>query len=75
MTVYKVKKRTGAIVTFDVIKIMAALQKAFSATSELGAENISVLVEEIMLRLEGRFTDVIPDVEDIQDIVEAVLIH
>lgn len=48
MPVYKVRKRTGAIVTFDAVKIMAALQKAFSATGELGKDNIPVLVENIV---------------------------
>lgn len=75
MPVYKVRKRTGAIVTFDAIKIMAALQKAFLATGELEADSIHILVEGIVQWLEKEFVDTIPDVEDIQDAVEAVLIH
>lgn len=48
MPVYKVRKRTGAIVTFDVIKIMAALQKAFLATGELEADSVHILVGVIV---------------------------
>ncbi len=75
MPVYKVRKRTGAIVTFDAVKIMAALQKAFAATGELGKDNIPVLVENIVQWLERKFIDIIPDVEDVQDIAEFILMQ
>lgn len=74
MTIYKVRKRNGSIVTFDIKKIENAIKKAivaswwndFSLISDMTEKTISYLEEEI-------WTD-IPSVEDIQNSIEESLI-
>ncbi len=71
-TIRHIKKRDGRVVTFDRSRIVNAIHKAFIATkSEDGrkAEDIANQVIKILEEREG-----IPDVEEIQDIVEEVLI-
>ncbi len=74
MAIYKVRKRNGSIVTFDIKKIENAIKKAivaswwndFSLISDMTEKTISYLEEEI-------WTD-IPSVEDIQNSIEESLI-
>lgn len=75
MPIYKIQKRSGAIVDFDLGKIESALQKAMIATGEGDNASAFTLAREVYLKLEEVFGDSIPTVEKIQDIVEEVLIQ
>ncbi|HYF12842.1 MAG TPA: ribonucleoside-diphosphate reductase subunit alpha [Candidatus Paceibacterota bacterium] len=69
----KIKKRNGEIVDFDPGKITIAIQKAFAAVEgnshEADASEITRLVVDSIDRKFGN-TAFIPEVEDIQDLVE-----
>jgi ribonucleoside-triphosphate reductase len=68
-----IKKRDGRIVKFDSSKITSAIARAGKATSEFGkreAENLTIKVLDYARQL---LPGSIPDVEEIQDIVESVL--
>ncbi len=68
----KIRKRDGKIVYFDQSKITEAISKALlasNANKDL-AESIS---DKVVALLEKRFADSIPQVEQIQNIVEEVL--
>ncbi len=69
----QIKKRNGAIVTFDFIKIRNAIRKANEAVhDEIMDENA---LDLLTARVAGRFgADIIPTVEEIQDMVEENLI-
>lgn len=73
--VTKVIKRDGSIVEFDRKKIENAI---FKAAKAVGGSDYSIaekLTDQIIAILEQKFIDQYPDVEDIQDIVEKVLIE
>ncbi|MBN2220242.1 MAG: ribonucleoside triphosphate reductase [Kosmotogaceae bacterium] len=69
-----VRKRNGAIVCFDLDKIINAMKKAFDATETHYNEDI---LERVALRVVADFqpkaTDNLIDIEDIQDSVERTL--
>ncbi|MDD3461195.1 MAG: ribonucleoside triphosphate reductase, partial [Mesotoga sp.] len=69
-----VRKRNGAIVEFDLEKIINAMKKAFEATETHFNEDI---LERVALRVVADFqpkaTDNLVDIEDIQDSVERTL--
>lgn len=71
---YKVKKRTGQIVDFDIQKISNAIQKAFDACEKQSHPSV---IDMIALRVASDFEPKIKDdiitIEDIQDSVEKVL--
>jgi ribonucleoside-triphosphate reductase len=71
----KVKKRNGSIVDFESAKIAKALFKALTATGQ-GDEKISKKISNRVVEiLNRRFKQgEVPQVEQIQDIVEEVLI-
>jgi anaerobic ribonucleoside-triphosphate reductase len=69
-----IKKRDGMVVQFNSSKIQSAIAKAGRATGELGdkeSEKLAARVLRLARRLSARM---IPEVEQIQDIVERVLI-
>ncbi len=71
---YKVRKRDGKIVSFDIKKIGAAITKAFDAENKSYDENvIDFLSLKVTADFENKVKDDIIDVEDIQDSVETVL--
>lgn len=71
----KVQRRDGKIAVFDIQKIQKALFKALTASGEADGEKSGELTEKIVKILERRFKkDEIPQIEQIQDIVEEVLI-
>ena len=71
---YKVRKRDGKIVSFDIKKIGAAITKAFDAENKNYDENvIDFLSLKVTADFESKVKDDIIDVEDIQDSVEKVL--
>ena len=71
---YRVKKRDGELVDFNINKISAAIKKAFEAT---GTEYNDSVIDFLSLKVTADFQDKIKDgavtVEDVQDSVEAVL--
>ena len=70
----KIKKRDGRIVDFDSSKITAAMAKAGKATGEFGEREAKKLTLHVLtLAHELRLGDQ-PEVEEIQDIVERVLL-
>ena len=73
MTIEKLKKRDGRLVSFDKEKIAGAIAKAFEATYKPGQEDVAeTLANEVLsiLEVEGAAA---PEVEHIQDLVEKVL--
>ena len=76
MTFSSIKKRNGQVADFDAGHIIIAIQKASdSAGSEIAAEVIPELVEQIVSHLEAVIGDGVPDVEIIQDLVEQELMR
>jgi len=72
---YRVRKRDGELVEFDISKISIAISKAFDALGEQYTDNIINLLALIVTSEYGmKIKDDIIDVESIQDSVEAVLI-
>ena len=71
---YKIIKRDGKIADFDIVKIAAAMKKAFEATNTEYTDNI---IDFLALKVSADFLPKIKDghvaVEDIQDSVESVL--
>jgi anaerobic ribonucleoside-triphosphate reductase len=71
----KVKKRDGRIVDFEPIKITNALFKALTASGQGDGEISKKVSNRVVEILNRRFKqDEIPQVDQIQDIVEEVLI-
>jgi ribonucleoside-triphosphate reductase len=69
-----VRKREGQLVEFDRKKIVEAI---FAAMQVMGEENKSrseKITDQVIKKLEERFKDNIPQVEEVQDIVEETLI-
>jgi ribonucleoside-triphosphate reductase len=74
MVIYKIRKRNGAIVSFDRTKIENAIKKAFEAVGETDFSVIPSLAKKAGKEVEKKIGQEIPDVEVIQDMVEQVLI-
>lgn len=76
MTMYKVIKRDGKTLDFDITKISSAITKAFEAQEKQYHPSI---IDMLALRVTADFEPKIKDgkiaVEDIQDSVESVLIQ
>ena len=73
---YKVRKREGKIVSFDIQKIKEAIVKAFEAEDKNYDENvIDFLSLKVTADFEPKLEKGIIRVEDIQDSVENVLIQ
>jgi len=69
-----IKKRDGQLVEFDKKKITEAI---FAAMIAVGEENKAIsekVTNQVVEKLEKRFEDKIPMVEEVQDTVEEVLI-
>ena len=71
---YRVLKRDGVTVDFDISKISAAIIKAFEALNKnYHPTVINMLALQVSADFEGKIKDGIIAVEDIQDSVEKVL--
>ncbi|MGC9031513.1 MAG: ribonucleoside triphosphate reductase [Minisyncoccia bacterium] len=71
----KVIKRDGTIVDFDKEKITQAIFKALTAANQGDGEKSKEITEKVISLLNRRFKEgEIPNVEEIQDIIEEVLI-
>ena len=72
---YKVRKRDGKVVDFEMKKISEAMKKAFDASEKNYDEDmIDFLAIKVTSDFENKIKDDVIDVEDIQDSVENVLI-
>ncbi len=73
---YKVKKRDGSVVEFDLEKIRLAMIKAFDASNvRYHKDIIDAMALKVTADFEPKITDGYITVEDIQDSVEVVLIQ
>lgn len=75
MSVSKIQKRNGAIVDFDISKIEEAI---FSAVKAIGGEDFELskkIAKDVFKIISDKFSDGIPTVEQVQDIVEKELIE
>ena len=66
-----IKKREGRLVEFDKKKITEAIFAAGEKNKAISEK----VTEQVIIKLEKRFKDMVPQVEDVQDIVEEVLIR
>ncbi|MBI2096058.1 MAG: ribonucleoside-triphosphate reductase [Candidatus Taylorbacteria bacterium] len=72
-----VRKRDGTVVPFDINKIKNALYKAMIQTGEGSEEEAAVVANKVyadLIRITKKYKNFIPEVEGIQDTVEAELI-
>lgn len=75
LTIKKIKKRDGRIVRFNEKKILNAILKAMHSVGETDREKAAEMTSQVVQLLEKRYDGhTIPEVEQIQDIVEEVLI-
>ena len=74
MALYKIRKRNGAIVTFNRAKIEQAIQKAIEAVGGEDFSRVTVLADEVIARAVEHAGNDLPNVEMIQDSVEEILI-
>jgi ribonucleoside-triphosphate reductase len=70
----KIKKRNGSVVEFDSSKITAAIVKAGQATGEFEQREARKMTLRVLTLAHEMHLGPVPDVEDIQDIVERVLL-
>ncbi|MDL2306458.1 ribonucleoside triphosphate reductase [Desulfovibrio sp. OttesenSCG-928-C06] len=73
-----IRKRNGEVVDFDASKITSALSKAGAATGEFDereARRLTMKVLNLAKHLVAQTSSVVPEVEEIQDIVESVLLE
>jgi ribonucleoside-diphosphate reductase alpha chain len=73
MLLTKIKKRDGRIADFDAARIKNAVHKAFLAVELGDGEKAEAVTREVVKRLEEKFKDQTPTVENAQDTVVAVL--
>ena len=71
----KIRKRNGEIVDFHQEKITRAIFKAARACGGDDYSKAEKLSDEVMNIIEKTYIEAIPNVEDIQDVVEKVLIE
>ena len=73
---FKVRKRDGSVVDFNLQKISSAITKAFDSVNKLYNQDIIELLSlKVTAAFNDKIIDGIIDVEDIQDVVEIVLIQ
>jgi ribonucleoside-diphosphate reductase alpha chain len=74
MEITKIKKRNGAVVDFDRVRIEKAIEKACVATRvSVVADFYEAVTDDVLAVIDERFVERIPGVEDIQDVVEMML--
>jgi ribonucleoside-triphosphate reductase len=70
----KIRKRNGSVVDFDSSKITAAIAKAGEATGEFEEREARKLTLRVLTVAHEMHLGPVPEVEEIQDIVERVLL-
>lgn len=75
MAITLVKKRSGSVVEFDRSRIESAISRAYQASKVLiDIVTLSELVDRVIQTLETTYgDDKVPDVEDIQNVVEKAI--
>jgi ribonucleoside-diphosphate reductase alpha chain len=73
MVLSKIKKRDGRIADFNPDRIKNAVHKAFLAVELGNGEKAESITSEVVKRLEAKFKEKTPSVEDVQDLVVEVL--
>ena len=71
----RIRKRDGSVVTFVPEKITHAIFKAAVACGGRDLERAELLAGQVIALAERKFDGRVPEVEDIQDLVEKVLIE
>jgi len=72
----KIKKRSGKVVAFSAKKIAAAIWGAFKAAGNTDKAKFDVVYGSVLTDLEKRFNrTIIPEVEQVQDIIEYTLLR
>ena len=74
MPLDQIRKRDGSLVPFGAAKIASAIQAAIAAVGEGEPSRAEELTREVTSKLEARFVEDIPTVEEVQDVVEETLI-
>ncbi len=74
MAIYKVRKRNGAIIDFDINKIESAIKKAIEAVGGTDFSEVVSLAKKISKEVEKKVGKEIPNIEAIQDTVEQILV-
>lgn len=74
MAIYKVRKRNGAIVSFDRNKIEQAIKKSIESVGGSDFSKVELITDKIIESVIVKIGNEIPDVEMVQDTVEQVLI-
>ncbi len=72
-TLINVEKRDGSQVSFDIQKIITAIEKVGNETKEFDIEEAAIIANEVVVTLCERANGCIPKIEDIQSIVEYTL--
>ena len=71
----QIRKRDGSLVDFDQSKITHAIERAARACGGTDMDRAARLSRMVVFQAESRFGDRIPDVEELQDLVEETLIR
>jgi len=75
LSIKNIKKRDGRIVPFNEKKILLAIVKAMRSVGEPDQKRAEEMTGQVVEILEGRFDGhTVPEVEQIQDVVEEILI-
>jgi len=70
-----IKKREGQLVEFDKKKITEAIFAAMLVAGEKNKTISEKVTDQVIIKLEKRFKDRLPQVEEVQDVVEEVLVR
>ena len=70
----KIKERDGRVLEFDSSKISADIAKAGKATGEFGEREDRKLTLRVLSLAHDLRLDPLPEMEEVQDIVERVLL-
>jgi len=74
MVIYKIRKRNGSIVSFEIEKIEKAIKRAIEAVGGTDFSQVHEMAKAVGNEVERKIGKNIPDVETIQDAVEQILI-
>lgn len=74
MVIYKIRKRNGSIVTFERTKIEDAIKRAIEAVGGQDFSKIGEMTDKVTDEVVKKVGKNIPEVEDVQDCIEYVLI-
>ena len=74
IAIESVTKRDGTLAPFDSNRIYNAILKAGTSTGEFSEQEAWLLTGQVLKVLKHKFSETLPSIEQIQDIVEQVLI-